>query len=107
MKALSADGPAIVIGPGHDAMICDRTGFEVSFVDRGRGDAYATDRNEILMVHRGHWRLAWNGAHVTLAPGDVCAVPRGLERSLTPSRSGETALFRVRDTDDPAGPTRI
>ena len=106
MKALSTDGPATVIGPGNDAMIRDRTGFEVAFVQSGEDDPYMTDRNEILMVHRGHWRLAWDGGEVTLAPGDVCMVPPGLQRSLAPNRSGDTALFRVRDTDDAPGPTR-
>ncbi|MEM7441896.1 MAG: cupin domain-containing protein [Pseudomonadota bacterium] len=106
MKSLSKDGPVTVIGPDNDAMICDRPGFEVSFLQNGDGEPYATERNEVLMVHRGYWRLAWNGAEVTLAPGDVCTVPPGLQRSLAPNRSGDTALFRVRDTDDPAGPTR-
>lgn len=107
MKALSTDEPVTVIGPGNDAMICDRTGFEVSFMQDGSGARYKTNRDEILMVHRGHWRLAWNGSEVTLAPGDICAVPPDLERSLAPSRSGDTALFRVRKTDDAAGSTRI
>ena len=107
MKALSTDGPVTVIGVGDDAMIRDRTGFGISFLQDGDGTPYATDRNEVLMVHKGHWRLAWASGEATLGPGDVCAVPPGLGRSLQPCRSGDTALFRVRDTDDPAGPTRV
>ena len=57
------------------------------------------------MVHRGHWRLSFDGGETVLAPGDTCAVPPGLNRRLEPTMSGEAALFRVRDTDDPAGPT--
>jgi hypothetical protein len=40
-----------------------------------------------------------------LAPGDVFAVPPGIERSLQVAMSGEASLFRVSDTDDEAGPT--
>jgi mannose-6-phosphate isomerase-like protein (cupin superfamily) len=106
MMALAAKAPARVIG-AHGALICDRPGFEVDFVTRGSLDgSYATDRHEVLMVQRGHWRLGWEGGAATLAPGDTCAVPPGLARTLEPAMTGEAALFRVRDTDDPAGPTR-
>ncbi len=112
MKALAAKAPARVIGTGDDGrapLIRDRTGFEVDFLQRGQegeGVAYATDRHEVLLVHRGHWRLAWPGGAVTLAPGDTCAVPPGLERSIEATMGGDTALFLVRNTGDPAGPTR-
>lgn len=108
MVSLSKSAPARVIGASAGAMIRDRTGFEVEFLSRhslGAG-RYSTDRHEVLLVHRGHWRLEWQAGSVTLAPGDTCAVPPGLERSLAPSMSGEAALFRVRNTDDAAGPTR-
>ncbi len=109
MKALSADVPATVIGTGNSTMIRDRTGFEVAFLQSGQdgeGAPYTPDRHEVLMVHRGHWRVATNGAAATLAPGDVCSLPAGVERSLAPTMNGETALFRVRKTGDDAGPTR-
>lgn len=106
MMALAARQPVDVIG--KDALIRDRPGFEVDFLTRGSIDAtrYHTYRHEILMVMRGHWKLGFDGGEKTLAPGDVCAVPPGLEHALTPSMTGEASLFRVRNTDDPAGPTR-
>ncbi len=106
MMALAAKAPARVIGV--DALIEDRPGFEVDFLTRGSiPDApYETHWHEVLMVMRGHWRLAWGGGETRLAPGDTCAVPPGLERSLAPSMAGEASLFRVRNTDDPAGLTR-
>lgn len=109
MLSLSKSAPARVIGTSEDALIRDRTGFEVDFLSRGSlgANSYATDRHEVLLVHRGHWKLAWDGGSATLAPGDTCAVPPGLERTLTPSMTGEAALFRVRNTDDAAGPTRM
>ncbi len=105
LAAISGDRPAKVIG--EDALIQDRPGFEVDFISRGslKNEPYSTDRHEILMVFRGYWRLSWAGGAVTLAPGDTCAMPPGVERTLVPAMSGEAGLYRVRNTDDPAGPT--
>ena len=106
MMAMSDKQPAQVIGA--DAMLQDRPGFTLEFLSGGSvsADAYQTERHEILMVMRGHWRLSWAEGVVTLAPGDVVAVPPGLSRQLQPAMSGEASLFRVRNTDDPAGPTQ-
>jgi len=105
MMALAAGQPVDVIG--ETALIKDRPGFEVDFLTRGSIDdaPYVKECHEIVMIMRGHWRLGFGGGETTLAPGDVCAVPPGLERVLVPSMSGEASLFRVRNTDDPAGPT--
>ena len=72
MKAMSARHPAQVIGASNGAMIHDRPGFEVEFLQggqEGEGAAYATDRHEVLMVHRGHWRLQWPGGAVNVGAG--------------------------------------
>ena len=105
MMALAARKPCKVIGP--EALLKDRPGFEVEFLTRGSipDEPYATKRHEVLMIMRGHWRLDWDGGRTVLAPGDTCAVPPGLEHRLAPSMRGEASLFRVTDTDDPAGPT--
>ena len=105
MMALADRQPAKVIGP--DAMLRDKPGFDVDFITRGSitEETYTTPRHEIVMVMRGHWKLAWDGGEAVLAPGDTCAVPPGLSHSLAPSMTGEASLFRVRNTDDPAGPT--
>lgn len=105
LMALANDGPAKVIG--GDALLQDRPGFEIDFLTRGSIDdqLHTTDRHEILMVVRGHWRLAWEGGETSLAPGDTCAVPPGLNHALSPSMTGEASLYRVRNTDDPAGLT--
>jgi quercetin dioxygenase-like cupin family protein len=105
MMALADHQPAKVIG--LEAMLRDKPGFEVDFITRGSipETAYSTPRHEILMAMRGHWKLSWNGHEKTLAPGDTCAVPPGLVHTLSPSMTGEASMFRVRNTDDPAGPT--
>ena len=105
MMALAGRAPAKVIGP--DAMLPDRPGFEVDFLTRGSagGEVGASDRHDVLMIMRGHWRLTWEGGTTALAPGDTCAVPPGLAYALAPAMTGEASLFRVRNTDDPAGAT--
>ena len=106
LMALSDRQPTKVIG-AH-GKLRDRPGFEVELLSRNSIPAtpYSTDKHEILMVMRGHWRLSWQGGEKVLAPGDTCAVPPGLAHTLAPSMTGEASLYRVRNTDDPAGMTR-
>ena len=102
MMALAQNTPANVISV--DGLIKDQPGFSVDLVSHQTPvGSYNTERHEILMVMRGHWRLTWQGGEIVLAPGDVCAVPPELERTLETSMTGEACLFRVRNTDDPAG----
>lgn len=105
MMALADRQPARVIGA--EGMLRDRPGFEVELIGRGSipETPYTTPSHEVLMVMRGHWKLSWQGGEAVLAPGDTCAVPPGLEHALVPSMTGEASLYRVRNTDDPAGPT--
>ena len=107
LVALADHQPANVIGA--DGVLRDRPGFEVDFLTRGSisDESYETDRHEVLMPVRGYWQLAWEGGDMVLNPGDTCAVPAGLSRSLKPSVTGEAALYRVRNTDDAPGPTRM
>ncbi|MGB0957677.1 MAG: cupin domain-containing protein, partial [Litorivicinus sp.] len=104
LMAMAADGPCRVIGDG--ALIHDRPGFDVDFVSRGSLDgAYHVDTPEVLMGMRGHWRLTVDGQDTLINPGDTVLVEAGTERTLVPAVSGEASLYRVRPTNDPAGPT--
>ncbi|MGQ4808548.1 hypothetical protein NKDENANG_01931 [Candidatus Entotheonellaceae bacterium PAL068K] len=105
LMALAKDAPCLVIG--ERGVIRDRPGFELEFLTRNSipADLYRAPRHEVLMVMRGHWRLGWADGETVLSPGDTGAVPPGLEHSLTPTMSGEASLYRVMNTDDPAGPT--
>ncbi len=105
LMALAGKEPAKVIG--ENALLVDKPGFDVEFLTRGSipETPYATDKHEVLMVMRGHWKLGWDGGESILAPGDTCAVPPGLKHSLAPSMTGEASLYRVVTTDDKAGPT--
>ncbi|MEM6694224.1 MAG: cupin domain-containing protein [Pseudomonadota bacterium] len=105
LMALAQKGPAAVIG--EHAKLRDRPGFDVDFITRGSvgPERYTVDAPEVLMPVQGHWRLDWEGGSAVLNPGDTCNVPVGLARSLQPSMTGEASLYRVRTTEDPAGPT--
>ena len=105
MMALADRQPALVID--KDGMLKDRPGFTLELISHTSLDPaeYNTDRHEILMAMRGHWKISWEGGQTTLSPGDVFAVPQGLKRSISTAMSGEASLFRVRNTDDEAGPT--
>jgi len=107
LMALAAKHPARVIGDG--AVLHDRPGFEMELLRDGSitDQLYQTDRHEILMIMRGHWRMRWPQGEVTLAPGDTCAVPPGLTHAVFPSMTGEASLYRIRNTDDPAGATHF
>ena len=106
LMSLSGKEPVRVIGT--DGVLQDRPGFEVDFLSRNSipDTLYTTDRHEVIMPVRGFWRLTWDGGSAVLNPGDTAAIPPGLSRSLAPSMTGEASLYRVRNTDDPAGLTR-
>ena len=105
LMALSDRQPARVIGA--TGKLRDRPGFEVELLSRHSlpHTPYVLDRHEILMPMRGHWKLTWDGAETVLNPGDTAAIPPGLKHALTPSMTGEASLYRVINTDDPAGAT--
>jgi quercetin dioxygenase-like cupin family protein len=105
LMALARNAPVKVIA--EQGVLRDKPGFEVEFLTRGSiPDApYAIRRHEILMPMRGHWRLTWDGGETVLNPGDTCAVPPGLRHSLAAAVTGESSLYRVMNTDDPAGST--
>jgi quercetin dioxygenase-like cupin family protein len=105
LMALAPQKPVKVIA--EHGVLRDKPGFEVEFLTRGSipETMYATPRHEILMPMRGHWKLTWQGGEAILNPGDTCAVPPNMKHALAPSMTGECSLYRVMNTDDPAGPT--
>ena len=106
LMSMAGNAPCTVIG--ECGVIRDRPGFELELLTRGSvaNRAYTTDRHEVLLVMRGHWRLSWEDGETVLSSGDTCAVPPGVPRRLAPAMSGEASIYRVTATDDPAGPTR-
>ena len=105
LMALSDRQPARVIG--ERGRLRDRPGFEVELLSRHSLPVapYVLDRHEVLMPMRGYWRLSWAGGTTVLNPGDTAAIPPGLEHSLGPAVTGEASLYRIMNTDDPAGRT--
>jgi mannose-6-phosphate isomerase-like protein (cupin superfamily) len=107
LLALAANEPCTVIG--ESGVLRDRPGFEVELLTGGSipDTAYSSSRHEVLMIMRGHWRIAWQEGEVILAPGDTCMLPPEFKHVLSPAMTGEASLYRVIGTDDPAGPTVI
>ncbi|MGA0371993.1 MAG: cupin domain-containing protein [Paracoccaceae bacterium] len=105
MMALSDKQPTQVIG--ETGLLRDKPGFEVEFLSRHSlaGAVQESDRHNVLMGMKGYWSVRWDGGELTLSPGDTLAVPPRLSYTLEPSMSGEAALYRVINTDDPAGAT--
>ena len=54
-------------------------------------DRRHVSRPEVLFVHEGTAKIAWDDHALTLGTGDTITVPIGLDRSL----SGEAAVYRV------------
>ncbi len=107
LMALSDQQPAQVIG--ENAILRDRPGFEVEFLSRNSipNEYYSTSQHEVLMPMRGHWLLEWHDGQTVLNPGDTCLIPPNASHRLQPAMTGEAALYRIRNTNDPAGATWI
>lgn len=105
LMALSKDQPVDVISPS--GLLRDKPGFAVDFLSRDSlsDEFYSHDAHEIIMIAEGHWRLGLETGSISLAKGDVAAIPPNLAHSLTPAMSGEASLYRVTSNNDPAGPT--
>ena len=105
LMSLSDNQPVNVIG--QNGLLYDRPGFEVDFISRNSisSDRCSTKRYEILMPVRGHWKLEWDTGETVINPGDTVLVPPMVESSISPNMTGESSLYRVRNTDDKAGLT--
>jgi hypothetical protein len=106
IQALGARRAASVIG-GPGAMIVDRPGFTLEYAGRDALPAApsASPTPDVLIAHRGHWRIAAAARDELLGPGDVALVTAGTPYVVAATMAGEGGLFRVRPTADPAGPT--
>ena len=105
LMALSGKQPAKVIGA--DALLKDKPGFEVDFLSRNSisAEAITPEKHVVLMPMRSHWALRVGDVETVLNPGDTCLLKPGESYSLAPSMTGEASLYRVTETDDPAGAT--
>ncbi|MDG2474988.1 MAG: cupin domain-containing protein [Paracoccaceae bacterium] len=105
LMAMADNQPATVIG--ENGILIDRPGFEVDFLtkDSSQQTEQSTEKHTILMPMRGHWTLSWKGGDIIINPGDTAAIPPNLKHKVYPSMTGESSLYRITNTSDPAGPT--
>tara|TARA_X000001036_G_scaffold116435_1_gene109729 strand:+ start:1431 stop:1613 length:183 start_codon:yes stop_codon:yes gene_type:complete len=57
------------------------------------------------MPLKGNWKVNWNDKNVIINAGDTLTFPENIEHNIVSSMSGESALYKIIATDDPAGPT--
>ena len=57
-----------------------------------------------MPIH-GYWKLTWSEGDLVLNPGDTAAIPPNLKYNIISSMTGEASLYRITNTNDPAGPT--
>jgi mannose-6-phosphate isomerase-like protein (cupin superfamily) len=114
MRARADAKPTKVLSGDPEALIIDKPGFTIDFVTEktiSTVDAQLQGRHQILMISQGHWKVTWQHdgetVQVVLAVGDTCAIPPELVYQIKPAMTGEAGLFRVCNTDDPAGPTLL
>lgn len=107
MVAMAGKDPVDVIG--ENAMLRDKSGFEVDFITQNSIEEkpYSIKQHEILMPVCGYWKLKWDDGETILNPGDTCAVPPNMKHSIVAATSDSASMYRVRNTDDPAGETWV
>ncbi|MGB0163783.1 MAG: cupin, partial [Candidatus Puniceispirillaceae bacterium] len=104
LLALARDKPVQVIG--EEGLIFDKPGFEVDFLTApSAGPVSACPHYTVLMPVKGYWRLCQNGQESHIGPGDTAFLQPDTGYELAPAMSGEAALYRIKDTNDPAGPS--
>ena len=105
LVSLSKDSPAMVIG--EKGKLRDRPGFEVEFMTRNSFGKELQRSNKITVIIpvKGYWRFESSVLNTTLNPGDTFSVPENLQYKISPAMTGECALYCIKPTDDPAGPT--
>ena len=104
LLALSRDKPVQVIG--EQGLIFDKPGFEVEFVTApSAAPVSAEPHYTVLMPVKGFWRLHQNGEDSHIGPGDTAFLQPDTSYELASAMSGEAGLYRIKDTNDPTGPS--
>ena len=105
LMALANGSAAQIIG--EHGVLPDKPGFTVELLSRQSepGQKQTADKHTVLMPMRGHWQVIFEDGQTLLNPGDTCLVQPGMSYTLSPSMTGESSVYRITATDDPAGPT--
>ena len=104
LKSLAYKKPTIVIG--ENGKLKDKPGFEVAFLTESSNlDKILSSKPIVYMPLKGNWKVNWNNKNVIINAGDTLTFPENIEHNIVSSMSGESALYKIIATDDPAGPT--
>ena len=104
LLALSSDQPVEVIG--ENGLIFDRPGFAVDFLSRKSRQTTCSDPHYTVLISvKGNWQITVDENSYYIGPGDTAFLQPDTAYKLAPAMSGEAALYRIRNTTDPAGPS--
>ena len=104
LKSLAYKKPTKVIG--ESGKLKDKPGFEVDFLTESSNlDKILSSKPIVYMPLKGNWKVNWNDKNVIINAGDTLTFPENTEHNIVSSMSGESALYKIIATDDPAGPT--
>tara|TARA_B100001175_G_C19433426_1_gene602339 strand:- start:87 stop:1061 length:975 start_codon:yes stop_codon:yes gene_type:complete len=104
LKSLAYKKPTKVIG--ESGKLKDKPGFEVDFLTESSNlDKILSSKPIVYMPLKGNWKVNWNDKNVIINAGDTLTFPENIEHNIVSSMSGESALYKIIATDDPAGPT--
>ncbi len=106
LKQKSQNFPLNVIGV--EGILKDRPGFKVDYISSNAffAEQYSSSRHEVNMIMSGDWTLEWGGNVTTLSPGDTCLIEPDMLHKIVPKDLAGASLFRITNTDDPAGQTQ-
>jgi len=105
LVSLANKSPTKVIG--ETGKLRDKPGFEIDFLTRQSAGIKSNifKKPVVYMPVRGNWTFQWSEGSKVINAGDTLSVPENLEHSMKPSMSGESSVYRIHATNDPAGPT--
>ena len=104
LKSLAYKKPTKVIG--ESGKLKDKPGFEVDFLTESSNlEKILSSKPIVYMPLKGNWKVNWNDKNVIINAGDTLTFPENTEHNIVSSMSGESALYKIIATDDPAGPT--
>ena len=103
-----------MIGPANPAegvaagKIQNEHGFHVRRLDMRSGSvlpSHAREEEEVFYLHSGSVSFEWQNGEITLAPGDVLTVPKGLRHGYRAGDESPVVAYVVRGGNHPMAAT--
>lgn len=111
LVALSKRQPFKVLS--EEGFLRDKPGVEIDFFTRFSvsKEPVSSRHHTVLIPMKGYWNVTWEEhdieQQVNLGAGDTCLIPPSIPYKIHASTSQTSSLYRIVETDDPAGRTWI